>query len=195
MKKITHAISSLAVFVTIGWSVHPCFAEVVPTGAYQDAALEIAGATKAVIGYADLNIYSSVKTHKPGIYSSKDAHGTPDFKLLLSIDDQPVVLQGRLQKDDGEKRHLHDPEAGEGVRYHFDQKVRLKTGTHKIVVVIPEDDLKIEKEISISEGRHSLALEPIYGSIPVKRQAGLFGSTSFREGIRTIRLVLNGKPL
>ena len=147
-------------------------------------------------GFADLRITATLKTHKPGIYSAKDIHGTPDYMLLLNIDGQAVLLRGRLQKENSESRGLVDPEAGDGIRYQFSKNLRLKSGTHKIVVALPDDEIAVAREITLVEGNmNNLVLEPIYSTKPGKRRLGTYSTTSFREGIRTFRLMLNGREI
>ncbi len=147
-------------------------------------------------GYADLRIVSSLKTHRPGIYSIKDIHGTPEYRLLLNIDGQVTQIRGDLREENTEARGIRDPEAGEGIRYRFNKNLRLKAGTHKIVIAIIEDEFAVEREITLAEGgNNTLALEPAYRAAPGKRRPGLYGVTSFKEGIRGVSLILNGKPI
>jgi hypothetical protein len=147
-------------------------------------------------GHADLSIGFSVKTHKPGIYSVKDIHGTPDYKLLLNIDGQAVQLQGSLREENTEPRGLRDTEAGEGIRYQFTKNVRLKAGTHKIVIAIIEDEIAVARELVLADGsRNSLVLEPIYRTAPGKRRPGSYSVAGFQEGIRGLQVILNGKPM
>ena len=155
---------------------------------------EIEENVSPVPGYADLRIFSSLKTHKP--YSIKDIHGTPDFKLLLNIDGQAVLLRGSLQKEISEPRKLADPEAGDGIRYRFSKSLRLKAGIHRIVVVIPDDGIVVEKNITLSEGSsNDLVLEPIYKTTPGMRRPRVGNTTSFMGGIRDIRLTFNGRSI
>jgi hypothetical protein len=146
-------------------------------------------------GYAGLSLSSSLKTHKPGVYSAKDIHGTPDYKLLLNIDGQVTEISGTLRDENLEPRGFRDPEAGEGIRYVFRKTVRLKTGTHRIVVVLPGDNIAIEREISLSQGINNLVLEPVYGAVAAKRRPGFYGVTSFYEGIRGFSVIFNGRPI
>lgn len=157
---------------------------------------EIEENVSPVPGYADLRIFSSLKTHKPGVYSRKDIHGTPEFKLLLNIDGQAVLLRGSLQKEISEPRKLADPEAGDGIRYRFSKSLRLKPGIHRIVVAIPDDGIVVEKNITLSEGSsNNLVLEPIYKTTPVMRRPRVGSTTSFMGGIRDIRLIFNGQRI
>jgi len=146
-------------------------------------------------GYADLHIHSSLQTHKPGIYSNTDIHGTQDYILVVNIDGQSLIIQGCLNAVKSADRPMCDPEQGEGISYQFTKKLRIKSGSHKVVVALPADDLVAEKEVNISDGGNNvLTVEPMYGTIPVKQRPGKFGRlTSFKEGIKSIRILLNGK--
>lgn len=147
-------------------------------------------------GYVDLRICSTVKTHKPGIYSENDIHGTPEYKLLLNIDGQATTLKGRMSRERSEARSIRDPEEGEGIRYQFSKKIRVQEGAHRVVVAFPADDLAAEKELILStEVNNSLTIEPVYGSIPGKQRPGYYGMTSFKEGIKSFRVLLNGKTI
>jgi hypothetical protein len=147
-------------------------------------------------GYADLRIVSSLKTHLPGIYSGKDIHGTPEYKLLVNIDGQATQMPGDLREENSEARGLRDPEAGEGIRYRFSKNLRLKAGTHKIVIAILKDEIAVEREITLAEeSSNSLELKPIYRVAPGKRRPGFYGATSFMEGVKGFRVSFNGKPL
>jgi len=41
----------------------------------------------------------------------------------------------------------------------------------------------------------TVTVEPIYGSIRGKKRPGFYGMTSFKQGVRSIRLLLNGKAI
>lgn len=147
-------------------------------------------------GFADLRITATLKTHKPGMYSASDIHGTPDYMLLLNIDGQAVLLRGSLQKENSEPMKLVDPEAGDGIRYRFTKNIRLKAGTHRVVVALPDDEVAVVREITLAEGNvNNLLVEPIYSTKPGKRRPGAYSTTGFMEGIRSLRLMLNGKEI
>ena len=145
-------------------------------------------------GYADLRVVSSLKTHRQGVYPlRKDAHGTPDYALLLTIDGQTAQIKGSLTDENCEPRRLRDPEAGEGIRYAFRTNVRLKAGTHSVTIASPDDDVTVEREITLAEGgSYTLELEPVYGSTTGSGQPAFYGATSFLEGVRGFRMVLQG---
>lgn len=157
---------------------------------------EISADLPPVAGYVDLRIKSNLKTHKPGIHSNRDVHGTQEYMLLVNIDGQATTLKGRMNEERNEARSMHDPEEGEGIMFQFTKILRAKAGTHRVVVASPADDLVAERDVILSEGEnYSLTVEPIYCSIPGKQRLGTYGLTSFKEGIRSFRLLLNGKSI
>ena len=147
-------------------------------------------------GYADLRIVSSLKTHMPGIFGrGENAHGAPDYKLLVNIDGQSTEIAGILQVENI-ARGLRDPEAGEGIRYDFRKDVRLKAGTHRIIVALPEDEVAVERELTLKDGSvNELVLEPVYGFAKPRRLSTGYTQTGFRAGINMLKVLLNGKPL
>ena len=157
---------------------------------------ELTNGATAPQGYVDLRVTATLKTHKPGMYSAKDIHGTPNYKMLLNIDGQAVLLQGMLQNENSESRGLVDPEAGDGIRYRFSKNLRLKAGTRRVVIALPDDEIAIVREFTLNEGEHnSLVIEPIYSTKTGKRRTGMYSTTSFTEGIMTFRLMLNGREI
>lgn len=166
------------------------------TSTNQNIFTEIAENEPPVPGYTTLRIYSSLKTHKAGIYSNKDIHGTQNYTLLVNIDGQVITLKGRMSEEKREARSQRDHEEGEGVRYQFTKNVRVKVGPHRLAVALPAEALVAESEVIVSDGENNfLVVEPIYSSVPGKQRSGTYGVTSFKEGIKSIRLVLNGKTI
>ena len=195
MKKLIFLLSLLVVVVVDGCATNPELIRAASIGTRSDVFQESSDGAMPQ-GYADLRIVSSLKTHRPGIYSIKDIHGTPEYRLLLNIDDQATRIQGNLREENSEARGLRDPEAGEGTRYQFSKNLRLKAGTHKIVIAILEDEIAVEQEIALADGsRNSLVLEPSYRAPATKRRPGLYGETSFKQGLKGLRVIFNGKPL
>jgi hypothetical protein len=162
----------------------------------RDVFQEITPGAPPLPGYADLRIYTSLKTHKPGLYSAKDIHGTEDYKLILNIDGQAVELRGDPRKEIIERGVRPDPEAGEGIRYHFSNIVRIRPGTYRVLIAIPSNGVEVERVITLEEGSsNSLALEPVYSPVPGKRRPGFYGNTSFTEGLDGFKVNFNGKQI
>ncbi|MBT1074249.1 hypothetical protein [Geobacter grbiciae] len=148
-------------------------------------------------GYADLYIFASLKTHRPGVYpTEKKSHGTAEYMLLINIDGQATRIRGKLKEEESEPRFLRDPEAGEGIRYNFRKDVRLRAGPHRIAVAIPEDDIIIVNEVTLPEGSSNILLmEPVYGTTAMRRRPAFYGGTSFTQGVKGFKAYLNGRPL
>jgi len=192
-KSVLSIITTLAVMT--GCAGNKDLIRTMSTSISQDIFQEVNQNTPPTPGYVDLRIYSSLKTHKPGIYFEKDLHGTPNYTMLVNIDGQAIHLQGRLREERSDAFSMRDPNEGVGIRYQFEKKLRIKAGAHKVVVGIPADDLAIEREILLSDSANSIVVEPIYREIPGKKRPGLYGATSFKQGIKRLQLTLNGKDL
>lgn len=166
------------------------------TSTRQDVFQEPSAATPIPSGYADLRIISSLKTHMPGIYSYKDIHGTPEYKLLVNIDGQAVQLVGSLREERREQHSLRDPEEGQGIRYLFQKELRLKSGLHNLFLSLPFDEVTVVREITLADGSsNTLALEPVYSLARDKRRIGFYTTTNYKEGIKGFWVSLNGEPL
>jgi hypothetical protein len=158
-----------------------------------DVFTEMAARSTAAPGTADLAFVATIKTHRPGAHYTLDNHGTPEYKLLLNIDGQALLITGLLQEVN-EPVRVQDPEGGEGIRYRFSKSLRLRPGKHTIVIALPEDDIVIEKEITLNDGAvTNLVLEPMYYSEPGKKVMQSAGT--FTQGIRGFRFSLNGEQI
>lgn len=196
MNRMKFVLLAMALSVASGCAESSALIKANSTSMRMDIFEELTNSSTASKGFADLHITASLKTHKPGIYSVSDIHGTPDYKLLLNIDGQAVLLQGSLQSEKSEPTKPVDPEAGDGIRYRFSKDLRLKAGTHRIVMALPDDGIAIEREITLVKGKaNNLVLEPTYSTKPGKRRPASYSTTSFTEGIRSIGLILNGQSI
>lgn len=154
-------------------------------------------------GYADLIIYSSLKTHKPGTYLLDDLFGnkkgTPDYMLLISIDGQITKTRGILKEEDI-GTWVQNSEAGKGIRYVFRINLRLKAGTHRLIVALPEDGIAIEKDMKLTDGTKNLMqLVPQYRgteSVVKSRPTVIkMREPSFTNGMRGFDVLLNWNSL
>ncbi len=91
-------------------------------------------------GFVDMIIKASIKTHAEGHYPlepKEQFHGNPSYPFLIKIDGQAVMWKANGSMDDAPlynengKRRV-DPEAGKGVKYVLDKKIRIASGPHKI---------------------------------------------------------------
>ncbi len=128
-------------------------------------------ATLPVQGFATLTIKASIKTHLVGYYaleSRESIHGKQGYPFLVSIDGQAETWTAAGKKDslplygkDG--KTSHDPEAGEGMKYALEKKLRLRAGTHKVFFGLCADDYFKEVEITLKDGDSALLeFKPVY---------------------------------
>lgn len=198
MKRVLVYLSILAMGLTGGCAANPDLIKTACVGTRTDIFQELTVGSPVPSGYADLIIVSSLKTHNPGIYSleKKKSHGTPDYKLLFNIDGQVAEIAGVLREEDSEPRGLRDPEAGEGIRYSFRKEVRIKAGTHRIIIAVPEDNIAVERNLMLKEGSvNTLVLEPVYGATSPTGRPTYYSPTAFMCGVDGFRLILNGSLL
>ncbi len=146
-------------------------------------------------GYAELTVFSSVKTPLPGIYPyGSKIRGTPDYMLLINIDGQKTLVKDDPRKEISEAKGLNDTESGEGIRYLFKKDLLIKAGVHKLFVALPEDNVAIEKDLVLKDGTsNTVRIDPIYGSSELGGTPGqgLFSSSSFMYGITGFWVFLN----
>jgi hypothetical protein len=160
-----------------------------------DIFLEAGITGTAPMGYATLKVNASMKTYRPSTFlSGNDAHGRDELSLLVNLDGQALVLKSAAIEETMVPRFANDPESGSGTRYTFKKELYLKPGRHRIVVALPEDEVAVEREIMVAEGgANSLNITPMYGS--VRRRVGFYGVTSHKDGIKGLKVFLNGKQM
>lgn len=161
-----------------------------------DVFTEVKDAKPPAQGFATLTIKATIKTHFEGYYvfESKDSvHGKSSYPFLISIDGQAETW-----KVDGEKDSLplynkdgktsHDPNAGEGIKYVLEKKMRLRVGIHKVFLGLSADDYFKEVEIALKEGDSStLEFNPVY-----KYKTHPQRIPTFKRGIKEFEVYLNG---
>ncbi|TSK09182.1 MAG: hypothetical protein FPO08_07780 [Geobacter sp.] len=196
MRNLTFFVAAVAIIMLNGCANSSKLVRASSSSTRSDIFKQVPNGDVVPSGYADLLISSSLKTHKPGMFSSNDLHGTSDYKLMVNIDGQSIQLQTTPHMEDFGSNSLRDTEVGEGARYRFITKLRLRSGAHKVVLALPAEDLALERQITLTEGSsNSLILQPVYRQSPGKIRPGYYGVTSYKEGIKGIRLLLNDKPL
>lgn len=150
-------------------------------------------------GFADVSITASIKTHLEKYYvleSKESLHGKPGYPFVLNIDGQSVTWTVDGQKDsqpkyDEKGKTIPDPEAGEGIKYILEKKIRLTAGSHRLFFGLPEDDYAFEVDILLKEGElNILEFQPVYKS---KRMP--YRMPTFLKGIQKYEMILNGNPI
>lgn len=189
------AVISMIVVMT-GCAGNGHIIETAKVGVREDVFQKVDGNVIPAAGYSDMQILSSIKTHREGAYIfEKSDHGKPGFLLLVNIDGHVLPLGGEMRHETGEHIGQRDPEAGVGTRYTFNHSIRLKPGLHMVTVAIPDDDIVWKKEIHIKEGKNRMEIKPVYRKANRKRGIGFLGDTSYSQGIKAVRVLMNNEEV
>ena len=163
-----------------------------------DVFTEVAENEATPPGYSDVLITANIKTHIDGYYpgdSKASAHGKQGYPFLFNIDGQAA-----LWKAEGKKHELpeyvdgktsKDPEAGEGIKYVLNKRIRLHPGSHKVFFGLPEEDYYREVVIKIQEGETlSLDFKPqyLYKTYPLR-------IPTYLKGVSHYDILISGKPV
>jgi hypothetical protein len=157
---------------------------------------EVADAGAKPPGCVDMVIKANIKTHVEGYYSGeseKSLHGKPGYPFVLNIDGQAVVWKVDGQKDvdpayDEQGNTSRDPEAGTGVSYIMERRIRLREGAHKVFFVLPEDDYIVDADITLRSGEEAvLEFKPLYW-----HKHTPYHIPTFLKGVRKYEIYLNG---
>lgn len=155
-----------------------------------DVFTEVTAEGAAPAGFVDLVIKASIKTPPEGYYVLEpkgSARGKPGYPFLLNIDGQAVLWKVDGQKEtiplyDENGKTSHDPDAGAGMKYILEKKVRLALGPHAIFFGIPGEPYFTEVNVSLKEGvPQILEFEPRYRykTIPTRIPTFLRGICSY----------------
>jgi len=163
--------------------------------ARSDVFQELAAPEALQRAQAGLRVTGALKTHAADSLAPADSHGSPDYRLLVNIDGQAVQLAGALTREDREPQRIQDAEAGSGIRYRFTKQLALKPGSHRLVVALPDDQVAIARELELKEGLNTLEVEPVYGQKTGAGRPRNVQARSFSEGIRSLKITLNGRVI
>lgn len=171
MKRITtYVLVVLLLIVLAGCGATASLITVKSRSERTDVFTEVTDAGATPQGFADMIVKANIKTHEAGYYigeSRNSLHGKPGYPFVINIDGQAAVW-----KVDGQKHELpeyvdgktsRDPEAGEGIKYVLNKKIRLRAGPHKVFFGLHEDDYYREVVVNVKEGEaQTLEFMPVY---------------------------------
>lgn len=150
-------------------------------------------------GYADIVIKASIKTPLKGYYlleSEKSLRGQTVYPLVFNISGQAVTWEMKgerenTQKYDKDGKTSHDPEAGDGMKYFIEKKVRLISGTHKIFFGLPGENYFTETEVSLNDREtYNLVFAPVY-----KHKTRPHRIPTFLKGVNKYEVFLNDEQV
>jgi hypothetical protein len=150
---------------------------------------EISSPGTVPAGFADILIKASLKTPFEGYYlleSRESADGKPEYAFLINVDGQAALWSVAGRKDrlpkyvDG--KASRDPEAGDGMKYVLEKRIRLAAGDHKVFFGLPGDRYYTTADISVkSGGAYVLEFKPEYRykTLPTRIPTFLIGIEKF----------------
>ncbi len=156
-----------------------------------DVFVEVPAEGTAPAGFVDwLSRHPSKPASKNDAPESKTiAQGQPGYPFLLNIDGQAVLWTVNGQAETlplYEKGYTsRDPDAGEGIKYRLEKKIRLAVGMHKIFFGLPKKDYLSAFKVLLSEGESQvLEFKPRYRY----DKANLTAFLIFKGGSRAMKL-------
>ena len=164
-----------------------------------DVFTEIKNDARPERGFASLTIKATIKTHLEGYYvleSKKSIHGKPGYPFVINIDGQAVTWKVDGQKEilplyDKDGKTSHNPDAGEGIKYVLEKKIKLRPGVHAVFLGLPADDYFKEVEVTLKEGDStSFEFKPIY-----KYKTRPTRIPDFKKGMKEYEVNLNNERI
>jgi hypothetical protein len=150
-------------------------------------------------GFSDVVVKATLKTHHEGHYLLErrhDPHGKPEYRFMLNIDGQAAVWKVDGKKEDLPTSDEHgktsiNPDAGKGIKYVLEKRLRFRPGSHTISFGLPADNYLLERTVTMKEGETTvLEYKPVYRykTLPTR-------IPTFMKGISHYEVYLNGTKL
>ena len=145
-------------------------------------------------GYSELLIKASIKIPQKEFYLIKTRPPRDEnsqYPFVLNINGQGVLwmVNCTLDKQRTYVNNKRNPEGGEGLICRLEKRIRLKSGSYKVYLGLPEEEFETEVAISLADGSSNvLEFKPIYWRLPGSNQR------TFWNGISSFDIFFNGKP-
>lgn len=141
--------------------------------------------TESSKAITDINF--SVKSISSRLFETYAKHSDPPFRVYLNIDGQTTILESEPVLEDSQKNH-NIPESGTGWRYHFNKRIVLSPGKHKLTIEIPVDNVVVEHEIELHAGANTLTIIPVYKDKSPRRPSKY---QHFSAGVKALQVLIN----
>jgi len=198
MNRIAISMFVVALGLMVGCGATAITITAISASERSDVFTEVAGNEAAPSGYGDVHITTNIKTHLEGFYageSKKSAHGKEAYPFLINVDGQAATWKAEGKKHELPKyidgKTSRDPEAGEGIKYVLNKKIRLRAGSHKLFFGLPEDDYYREVVINVKHGEaQMLEFKPVYKYkiLPTR-------IPTYMKGVSHYDILINGNPV
>ena len=142
-------------------------------------------------GFSDVLIKAQVKTHSARHYPWQEKGlpaGERKFRYLFNIDGQAVTWDVAGKEEDTpvyDENGKKTFDGGEGIKYSFDKRIRLRAGPHNVFLALPGENVISQAAITVEPGmQYKLEYKPIYEWDRLHRQ-------SYRHGIGGFEVFFN----
>lgn len=150
-----------------------------------DVFTEIAS-SEAPAGKAIVDISFSVKRNSSRFMWITNKHSDPSYRMHLNICGQTTILDAEPVLEVKEPVDSNVSESGTGWKYHFSKRIALTPGKHKLTIVLPIDDVIVEREIDLSAGVNTITVTPVYS----RRNLRPFKGENFTAGVKSLDLIV-----
>jgi len=155
-------------------------------GIRQDVFTEAIG-KNVLPGQAVADITFSVKSNSSRVMWIYNKHTNPPYRVHLNIDGQTTVLEAEPVLEDKSPIDSSVPESGIGWKYDFNKRITLAPGKHKMTIALPVNDVIVEQEIVLREGKNTIVLKPEYK----KKTLRPYNGENFVAGVKTLEVTVN----
>jgi hypothetical protein len=144
-------------------------------------------------GYSELLIKASIKIPKKETYligTRPPRDENSQYPFVININGQGVLwmVNCTLDKQTTYIKHKKNPEGGEGLMCRLEKRIRLRSGSYKVYLGLPEEEFETAVAISLPDSSSNvLEFKPIYW------WHGKSGRT-FWNGISSYDIFFNDKP-
>jgi hypothetical protein len=156
-------------------------------GSTRQDVFQVVQAAQTAPGATTLLVEFPLKAYKARIFNTFIKHSDPPYTVILSIDGQSVELTDEPHLEFLPGSSNENPEAGTGWRYIFRTTLQLQPGNHQVVISVPLAEVRMEKQLTIVNGRNDLKIQPVYNSSISRHPA----YTGFDHGLNSLLLRLN----
>jgi hypothetical protein len=144
-------------------------------------------------GYSELLIKASIKIPQEETYVFKTrppGYENLQYPFVFNINGQGVLWSVNRTFDEQAMyiRHKINPEGGVGLICRLEKRIRLKSGSYKVYMGLPEEEFETSVTISLADGSSNvLEFKPIYWWHRTRDR-------TFRNGISHFDIFFNSKP-
>ena len=138
-------------------------------------------------GKAIMAIQFAVKSNSSRFMEMYGKHSNPPYRVHVNIDGQVSILEAEPVLEENFSADAILPESGTGWKYQFSKRIALAPGKHKLTIVLPVEDVIVEREIDLRVGTNTVTVTPVYN----KRSFRPYKRQNFTAGVKTLGITVH----